>query len=261
MTETGDFRDHYRRILSELLDAPRVVSVKDPHSIGSSWGTRPRDFRELISYRFSINTNNVMLDSTVRPISREYAIGSSKWILAGRNDLESVNALNPRGSQFSLDGFTLSGAFGHRLRVENGDQIESVVELLRHDVTTRRAIAFIARPHDLMQVSRDFPCASSVQFFLREDHLHAVVSMRSQSLFGVFPYDLVNFRYLQQYVGWRLGVDLGSLHFSCASAHIYEEEVERISEFMDSPFSFSEAPALEWADFLTPTPDSRDPIQ
>lgn len=252
--ETGSaLRALYRDLLNEALAALPRSSVRDATSIGSGWGETPRSFREIVGLTFAVDTDEVLLESRTRPLNREYALRSSEWILSGRNDLAAMDALNPRASQFSLDGYTLSGAFGYRLRVRHGDQLERVVNMLGSDPTSRRAIAMIGDANDLAELSPDFPCATSMQFFVRENRLVAILQMRSQSLFGVMPYDLVNFRYIQRFVAFRLGLESGQLIIVCNSAHVYDAEVPRIGQFLESDFEFTDAPALEWGGFRRPS--------
>lgn len=245
------FRDGYVSILKKLLDAPVVGSVADEFSVGSNWGGKERPFRELVNLAFVVNTDHVMLDSVSRPLDETYAVGSSEWILQGRNDVASMVALNPRGEMFSSDGFTLSGAFGYRLRTKFGDQLMNCVNILKADTFSRRAIAYVGDASDTASVSKDFPCASSVHFMVRSDELIAVVTMRSQSLFGVFPYDVVNFRWIHRFVAECLGVNLGGTVFTFNSAHIYEEEVMRIENFCEEPFTFKNMGNLDMETYKT----------
>ncbi len=238
----------YKDLLRRTMNGPLVDSVRSEHSIGSAWGSQARNFHEIIGSSISIDSDDVVLWAASRPINVRYALVSSAWITLGRNDVACLTRFNDRGAAFSRDGFTLSGAFGFRLRYASLDQIESAIKLLSSDPSSRRAVCFIGLPGDLIEQSRDFPCASLVQFFLRSQ-LECVVYMRSQSLFSVFPYDLINFRYLQRYVAWRLGVDHGQLHFAFGSLHVYEEELERVQRFLeDETAGFGHAPSLRWQD-------------
>lgn len=238
----------YKKLIEEVLAGPLVATVVDPRSIGSDWGREQRPFYEILGASFTIGPHDeVLFTSRARPLNIEYALVSSLWILLGRNDLASVSRFNPRGSAFSVDGFTLSAAFGHRLMNEDGDQVAAAMSLIDNDASTRRAICFIGRPHDLTDELRDFPCASLLQFFKRSDHLHATVYMRSQSLFGVFPYDVVNFRYLQWQAAKRLRLGLGSLHMSFGSLHIYAVERQRAKSFLEeSDINSVALPELPW---------------
>lgn len=252
--EYGDEADYanstmwrYKDLLKHVLAAPSVPSVASELSIGSRWGAEPLPFRELIGCCFRVEGAAYRLVSNERPMNYEFAIVSSVWIILGRSDVESVARYNSTGRQFTTDGFTLSAAFGYRLRTDNGDQIEAVVRLLRTDRSSRRATAFIGKQTDVLCQSRDYPCASVVQFLLRDDGVHLVVFMRSQSIFGVFPYDLVNFRYLQEYVAWRLGEASAGVHFMFGSLHIYEHEVARVERFLrDESARFVILAGLPW---------------
>ena len=241
----------YSDLLVSLLNAPKVRSVTDVYSVGSGWGEKLRDFRELLNLSFVVDTDDVMLESTVRPLNHEYALGSSKWILEGRNDLEAMVKLNPRGEMFSMDSFTLSGAFGYRLRTKYSDQLNECVALLREDPTSRRAIAFIGEAGDIHSLSNDFPCAASIQFFIREGKLVSIVIMRSQSVFGVMPYDMVNFRFIHRFMSHHLGIDSGAMVVVCNSAHIYEEEVTKIEKFLTSDFKFVNPGSFNFDEFTS----------
>jgi thymidylate synthase len=236
----------YKELLASVRNAPTVKSIKDPNSIGSDWGQKDRPFREVLGATFNVDATRPLLRSVERPLNEAYAVLSSAWIILGRDDVEPLLKHNPRGSQFSADGFTLSGAFGARLR-KGFDQIEATIALLRRDPTSRRAICYMGRVQDLAIMGRDFPCASAVQFFVRDGLLCTVLYMRSQSLFGVFPYDLVNFSYLQTYMAHRLSLPPGTFIFVCGSLHVYEAELPRIERFLrEDEAHFAAAPPLPW---------------
>jgi thymidylate synthase len=242
------FLERYKQDLRELLEQPLTASVTDPESVGSDWGREERPFRELLGRTFVVDSDDdVLIRSKTRPVNIDYALVSSVWILLGRNDLAALMPFNPRGASFSADGFTLSAAFGHRLRALDGDQVSTALQLIRADPSTRRAVCMIGRAGDLVSPMPDFPCASLIQYFRRADALHAVVYMRSQSLFGVFPYDVVNFRYLQWIAARQLGARLGSLHMTFGSLHVYEKETERVRSFLSEDDTETIAlPELDW---------------
>jgi thymidylate synthase len=225
--------DSYRAALAGLLEGRRVDSVRSPTSVGSGWGTESRPFREQIGGVFVAPPGPRLLMSRARPVNVEYALASSLWILSGSDQLAAIAKFNPRGAEFTADGFTLSGAFGWRLREAVGDQLDAIVDLLRLDPSSRRAVGFIGSPEDLFAQGRDFPCASLLHAFLRRGELVMTVYMRSQSFLGVFPYDLVNFHYVQDYLARNLEASLGELRFTFGSLHVYEHEVPLAEAFLD----------------------------
>ena len=248
--------DLYRTVLRELLESSHVESVRSPTSVGSGWGKRSRPFREQLGAVFVAPPDKRFLMSLARPVNVEYALASSLWIMSGSDQLSQIAPFNARGAEFTADGLTLSGAFGWRLRRASGDQLTAIVDLLRADATSRRALGFIGNAQDVFAQGRDFPCASLLQAFLRDGRLELSVYMRSQAFLGVFPYDLINFHYVQSCLAARLGVGLGALRFMFGSLHVYEDEVSTIESFLeDSSAVFLSPPEL---DVLQPDTELRE---
>jgi hypothetical protein len=157
------------------------------------------------------------------------------WTLAGSDDLAWISYYNSRGGAFSDDGVHLNGAFGHRLRAAAPlDQLNAVIEQLRIDPASRRAVAHISSPVDALNRSRDRPCAVALQFLLRESRLQALTFMRSQSAAMVLPYDAFLFMCLQCWMAARLGVEPGCYHHVAGSFHVYEEELEFAQRIIDA---------------------------
>ena len=66
-----------------------------------------------------------------RKLNPVFAIVEAAWILSGCNDLATLSEEIPSFSNYSDDGITLNGAYGHRLRRHFGrDQIELAIDEL-----------------------------------------------------------------------------------------------------------------------------------
>ena len=162
------------------------------------------------------------------------AISEALWILAGRNDVAALSPYNSHIADYSDDGNTLYGAYGHRIY----DKIDPLIERLRKDPSDRRAVLQIwddrakygrpagnPYPEDLTTNSKDPPCNNMVYFKLRDNKLHMTVINRSNDLhFGLMAVNLPTFGILQSYIAARLGVEMGTqTHFS-NSLHVYTDE-------------------------------------
>jgi hypothetical protein len=66
-----------------------------------------------------------------------------------------------------------------------------------------------------------------MQFLIRHDLLHCVVTMRSNDLWLGFPYDVFTFTQIQRYLAVMLAVGLGSYTHNVGSLHLYEEHYEK----------------------------------
>jgi thymidylate synthase len=155
--------------------------------------------------------------------------------MAGSDRLARISHYNSHGRAFSDDGRRLAAAFGARMRVRGGDQLQRVIGLLRRDPSSRRAQIVFAEPGDGREPSRDFPCATAIQFAIRDDRLEAVTTMRSQSALMVLPYDVSLMATLQVWIAALLGVAPGPHHWIANSFHIYADEIELAERVLAQP--------------------------
>ena len=101
----------------------------------------------------------------------------SLWMLAGRNDVEWISKYNKKISEYSDDGKTFHGAYGHRWRnhFSGGpnkikDQLDQVMIRLHKFPNDRRCVVSMWDPNiDLVMENKgkDYPCNTQI-FFLNE---------------------------------------------------------------------------------------------
>ena len=211
-----------------LRDGDDVPSVRDPLSVASNFGGPERPAIELLGHGFEVHDPTLaLLDSPGWQPRLDYYFALLTWSLAGREDTDMLTYYHPAASRFSDDDAHLSGAFGRRMFAsDSGDQIAVIADRLRADPASRRAIALILHPRDNFRQSREYPCAASIQFFLRHNRLHAVCHMRAQQALRVLPYDAFLFMGVQSALAAELGVDLGSYRHFTGTFHIYADEKE-----------------------------------
>lgn len=208
---------------------------------------RGKPIREMLGASFTIlDPRDRLISSKVRAVNYGFAVGELCWYLRGDTDLATMRYYNKRMAQFSDDGVTINSAYGHRIfktrylskyptpqRSEYGlSQFDLVVEELKRDPDSRRAVMHINEPSDLLraveQGSKDVPCTLSLQLLIRDRLLHMHVSMRSNDVVWGLPYDVFSFTCLQEAFLYKLqeaGVqvdDLGYYHHSAGSLHIYD---------------------------------------
>lgn len=161
-------------------------------------------------------------------------IAETMWVLSGREDIEWLSRYLPRAADFSDDGLTWRGAYGTRLRAwpsEEGpvDQLHRLFELLQEDPITRRAVATIYDPaRDLPgkgnRAFKDIPCNNWLHFTSRLGELDLHVATRSNDIWwGWSGINAFEWSALQEIMAAMLGVDVGSLHFSITSLHVYDQ--------------------------------------
>lgn len=203
-----------------------VTSVIDARSVGSEFGRKRRDFREIQGYCFTLsNPRHRVINAPIRRISYGFALANLVWTLCGRRDVESIVFYNSRGRMFTADGKYYESAFGDRI-FGRLPQWREAVNILKSDPTSRRAFIPLFLPSDLKDLPLDTPCAVGFHLMIRDDKLDMVLYMRSQSAIMVFPYDIFLFTMLQELFSLLLGVPLGKFIYFGGSVHYYLDEAE-----------------------------------
>lgn len=158
------------------------------------------------------------------------------WIIAGRNDTRFLTHVLPRMAEYSDDGDTFHGAYGHRLRHYTGwtgfevveiDQLLAGEAILRHSPTTRQVVMGIWNPAlDLGTTTKDMPCNDMLMFKIRQGALNITVSNRSNdAIWGCYGANAVQFSMLQMYLAAKLGVRVGTYCQVSDSFHVYTDSV------------------------------------
>ena len=178
-----------------------------------------------------------VLFSPMRNANPFFHLMEALWMLAGNNDLAWPLFFNSRFKEYSDDGKTIRGAYGHRWREWFGvDQLPLLVELLRRDPTTRRAVLNMwSTADDLYSDSRDVPCNTQAYFDLRGGALNMTVCCRSNDLlWGAYGANAVHFSMLQEYLASWLNVKMGEYRQFSNNLHLYtgvvaHEDIKRLA--------------------------------
>lgn len=151
----------------------------------------------------------------------------SLWMLAGRNDIAFPAHFVKRMADYSDNGVTQPGAYGHRWRnmphANGDDQIKTAIERLRKDPDDRRVVL------QMWQASRDYgtptkdaPCNTQIYLKVRDDRLQMSVLCRSNDvIWGAYGANAVHFTMLQEYIAAHLGLRMGSFTQFSDSWHVY----------------------------------------
>lgn len=145
--------------------------------------------------------------------------------IAGTFRIETFKKLTPNAR---LDLFTYQSAYGPRTL----SQIPRILNELRDDPDSRRAVVMIANPND---TSENMPCTLSMQFQIKEGSLIGIFNMRSSDLIWGLPTDIIQFGGIVMMIAICLKVKPGMMMINAGNAHIYEDTHLRVGE----QFSFS----------------------
>jgi thymidylate synthase len=147
-------------------------------------------------------------------------------VLSG-SDAPWIFGYNERLRRYADSG-VLRGAYGPRLRRWDGrvDQLHRVVEILRGDPQSRRAVIQLHDPARDAPEHRDVPCTLRCCFWLRAGRLDMLTSMRSQDAWTGLPYDLFVFTIVHELVAGWLDAELGDYRHHVGSLHLYDSDLD-----------------------------------
>ncbi len=215
--------------------------------------TRPRGLETLELFPVTFTLTKPRKRSVVNPERRwnlPLAIGEFCWHVSGSNELQFIEYYAKRWREFAEDGSTIRGScYGHRIFSqpdENRSQWLQIVELLRKDPASRRAVLNFQEQTEDLVMQKDIPCASTMQFLVRDSRLHAITCMRSNDAIWGLPYDVFLFTMFQELLASELGLPIGTYTHIVGSLHLYQRHFDLARRIIGIPFSpASEMPAME----------------
>lgn len=231
---------------------------------GSVVPSRNGETRELTMQHITLDqTADPYLATPGRKASLPAQIAETMWILAGRNDVGWLSNYLPQAPKFSDDGKVWRGGYGPRLRKfagisEDVDQLQYIIDLLKEDPESRRAVFAIYDPAVDSHPGLDIPCNCILHFLPRDGVLHAHVFTRSNdAMWGWSGINQFEWSILTQVVAAYAGLKPGSVTFSISSLHLYDHHYDKAQRIVDQTLlADNDLDAGMWADgfedMLTP---------
>lgn len=198
--------------------------------------TSVKDTREIQNCIIRIKQPSLKdMNFYLRKLSTDYANAELEWYWTGDNSCKTIGQHAKKWLSITDDGETSNSAYGYILFNKYGkNQLEEVIELLKQDPYTRRAVLNISDPTIDKINTKDMQCTVSLQFFIRDGRLDTTVYMRSNDVYYGFPYDYIFFVSIAQYIAQRLNVELGEYIHHAASMHIYESSYNKLKPHEDN---------------------------
>lgn len=208
----------YRQVCKDLLANGFPIDGGDTVTRGDSL--------ELVNYSFTVDdlSNNVVSLAT-RNTSLTYLAAETVWYWTGRNDVDFIGKFAKLWTRISDDGITNNSAYGYILKYKFGfNQIDKIIELLKTDKNTRRAVLNINTPNENVITTKDEMCTIALVFQIRDNKLNCTGIMRSNDLIYGLTYDISYFTQLQKYIAHEVGIEVGSYTHFTTSMHVYKKD-------------------------------------
>jgi thymidylate synthase len=200
--------------------------------------TSPRGMATLESRAVSfaiLNPRQRCVMNPARKWSFPLALGETCWHLSGSTAAKDLAYYAPIWLSFAdSEGQIRGSCYGSKMFDKQRNPWERVVQLLRKDKDSRRAVLYFNTDHSHMDDNcHDAACAESIQFMIRNGKLDAIVCMRSNDAVWGLPYDVFLFTFLQELLSLQLGVGLGTYYHFTSSLHIYSRHIQLASRVLN----------------------------
>jgi len=222
------FTIHARNVNEALFKGHLLFSNRD----SDIRNIAPRNSEVTLEYVRPVTTTYLrprecVLFDPLRDANPFFHVMEAMWMLAGRNDVAWLAQFNKQMREYSDNGKTFHGAYGHRLRNHEGimDQMSFAIRMLRSNPDTRRCVLQIWNASiDLDIQSKDIPCNDLIFLKVRDGALHMTVCCRSNDMiWGAYGANAVHFSFIQQYIAGMVGVDVGRMYQISDSFHVYTD--------------------------------------
>lgn len=173
--------------------------------------------------------------SALRDANPFFHMMESLWMLAGRRDVAFPSRYAKQIAEYSDNGKSLYGAYGHRWRKWfSTDQLMDIVNMLKQDPSTRRAVlamwdAYLDLPR--VHIVKDMPCNTHIYFNAALGRLDMTVCCRSNdAVWGAYGANAVHMSMLHQFIAESAGIPMGMYYQFSNNFHVYIDrpDVQRL---------------------------------
>jgi thymidylate synthase len=167
-------------------------------------------------------------------VNREYVDRELEWYSSKSLNVQDIPGGPPAiWKQVADNAGYINSNYGWCIWSElNGNQYNHVLEELKANPNSRRAVMIYTRPemwYDYNFDGRsDFMCTNAVQYMIRNGRLQTIVQMRSNDVVFGYRNDFAWQSHVSQMLADELGVDRGAIHWNVGSLHVYSRHFEMV---------------------------------
>ena len=218
----------YQKLLRLILDeGVEEVNARTGHKVKS-----------LPGVTVAIGAEDGFPLLSLRKIPVRLFTAEQVWFLTGsRRPEEFLRQFTKIWDDFSSLSGVVTAAYGWRWRNAFGrDQIMELVNLLKHDPTSRQGVVLAWDPGEDglgAKTKLNVPCPFGFTVNIIGGRLNLHNLVRSNDMILGFPHDVAGFALLQRIVAGDLNVKVGRYTHSVSHAHIYDIHYEAARELIN----------------------------
>lgn len=212
----------YKKLCNDILDFGHTMETRNVRG----------NTKELCNYMMKIDDLDCEYVSLLTGgTNLTYLAAELLWYWSARNDLKFIGKFSNMWDKVTDDGETANSAYGYILQKKHGfNQIEKIIELLKVDPYSRRAVININVPNENVINTKDEMCTICMNYQIRNNKLHCTCVMRSNDLNYGLRNDIAYFIYLQKYIANKLGVAVGTYTHFAMSIHFYDRDFDFVKK-------------------------------
>ena len=173
------------------------------------------------------DVSNKTVTTPQRKFNEDYAEYEWNWYLKGDRDASEIAERAKIWKQMMVDGTTeVNSNYGYFWK--KNYQLSRVIQELKTNKETRRAIVVHYDINELDRYKHDTPCNDVLNFYIKDDKLHLTVFARSIDLVFGFCNDQYTFAKLMEMVAFQLDIPVGEMHWMVTNLHIYPRHYDML---------------------------------
>ena len=145
--------------------------------------------------------------------------------------------------QWAGEDGTIGKAYGYQMArkyefktkqgMQNLDQVDYVLNLLKNDPSSRRIMTNIFNFEDLKDMNLE-PCAYGTQWLVKGGKLHLILNQRSQDMLAANGWNTMQYAALLCMFAQVAGLEVGTLTHNIGDCHIYDRHIPLIEKLIEA---------------------------
>ena len=174
-----------------------------------------------------VNPSDKVITTPQRKFNSDYAEYEWNWYLKGDRDASEIAERAKIWKQMMVPGTTeVNSNYGYFWN--KNYQLSRVIQELKTNKETRRAIVVHYDINELDRYKHDTPCNDVLNFYIKDDKLHLTVFARSIDLVYGFCNDQYTFAKLMEMVAFQLDIPVGEMTWMITNLHIYPRHYDML---------------------------------
>lgn len=212
----------YLDLLHRILEEGKVKTDRTGTGTKSVFGHQ---------MRFNLEDGFPLL--TTKKLHLKSIIYELLWFLKGDTNVKYLQEHGVRiWNEWADENGDLGPVYGHQWRswpdLHGGtiDQIQNVIDLIKHHPDSRRMLVTAWNPADISEMALP-PCHCLFQFYVADGRLSLQLYQRSADTFLGVPFNIASYALLLQMMAQVTGLKAGDFIHTTGDTHLYLNHIEQ----------------------------------